>query len=241
AGVQVHKHGCLYESAPAYVTDQPFFLNSAIQARTTLAPHALLSLLKSIESTLGRNLNPLTAQRYGPRPLDLDLIFYGSRTIRPEETTPCAAAAAAAAAGGAAGGGAAAAPVVAPTPDAPPAASASAAAPPPAASASAAAPPPASAAAPPPASAAATSTPFDLEVPHPRLAERLFVLAPVADLLESVQVEAPGIKAPHDKAESEAPQQHAPVADLLGSAQAEDERVPAWVFHPAFGKAGVPG
>ncbi|CAI7875348.1 unnamed protein product, partial [Closterium sp. NIES-54] len=31
AGVQVHKHGCLYESAPAYVTDQPFFLNSAIQ------------------------------------------------------------------------------------------------------------------------------------------------------------------------------------------------------------------
>ncbi len=54
SGIQVTRHACLYESAPAYVTDQPVFLNSAVAARTKLDPHALLSTLKQIESELGR-------------------------------------------------------------------------------------------------------------------------------------------------------------------------------------------
>jgi hypothetical protein len=54
SGIQVIRHACLYESAPAYVTDQPVFLNSAVAARTKLDPHALLSTLKQIESELGR-------------------------------------------------------------------------------------------------------------------------------------------------------------------------------------------
>ncbi len=54
SGIQVIRHACLYESTPAYVTDQPVFLNSAVAARTKLDPHALLSTLKQIESELGR-------------------------------------------------------------------------------------------------------------------------------------------------------------------------------------------
>lgn len=39
----------LYESAPAYVTEQPAFLNAALLALTPLAPLELLAALKTIE------------------------------------------------------------------------------------------------------------------------------------------------------------------------------------------------
>ena len=54
SGIQVIRHASLYESAPAYVTDQPFFLNSAVSAFTNLDPHSLLKTLKNIEGELGR-------------------------------------------------------------------------------------------------------------------------------------------------------------------------------------------
>ncbi|GLJ08536.1 hypothetical protein SUGI_0090900 [Cryptomeria japonica] len=73
AGIKVKAHAQLYETAPAYVTDQPFFLNSAVRAITKLGPHALLSALKEIEKDLGRT----KGIRYGPRPIDLDILFYG--------------------------------------------------------------------------------------------------------------------------------------------------------------------
>lgn len=81
SGIQVIRHSSLYESAPAYVTDQPFFLNSAVSAFTNLDPHSLLRKLKDIESELGRTVGGV---RYGPRPLDLDIIFYGDRTVTTE-------------------------------------------------------------------------------------------------------------------------------------------------------------
>ena len=63
----------LYESAPAYVTEQPSFLNAAAVVETQLKPEALLTELKRIEKELGRDLGGL---RWGPRPIDLDIIFY---------------------------------------------------------------------------------------------------------------------------------------------------------------------
>ena len=39
----------LYESAAAYVTDQPAFLNAAALVETPLGPRALLTALKAIE------------------------------------------------------------------------------------------------------------------------------------------------------------------------------------------------
>ncbi|CAM6129088.1 unnamed protein product [Calypogeia fissa] len=78
AGIRVTGYGCLYESAPAYVTDQPMFLNSAIKASTSLDPYALLRTVKKIERELGRSEAGL---RYGPRPIDLDIIFHGSSTV----------------------------------------------------------------------------------------------------------------------------------------------------------------
>jgi 2-amino-4-hydroxy-6-hydroxymethyldihydropteridine diphosphokinase / dihydropteroate synthase len=79
-GVAVTRHGCLYETEPAYVTDQPRFLNSAIRGMTRLGPHELLTVLKRIEAELGRT----SGIRYGPRPIDLDILFYGNLRIRSE-------------------------------------------------------------------------------------------------------------------------------------------------------------
>jgi 2-amino-4-hydroxy-6-hydroxymethyldihydropteridine diphosphokinase len=56
------------------VTDQPAFLNAAIELRTTLSPRVLLELLLDIERMFGRDRN--CEQRWGPRTLDLDLLMY---------------------------------------------------------------------------------------------------------------------------------------------------------------------
>ena len=62
----------LYETPAAYVTDQPAFLNSACTVYTDLSPRALLQALKRIEVALGRT----PTLRYGPRVVDLDILFY---------------------------------------------------------------------------------------------------------------------------------------------------------------------
>lgn len=77
AGIRITAHARLYETAPAYVTDQPFFLNSAVRAITSLGPHDLLRVLKEIEKGLGRT----EGIRYGPRPIDLDILFYGKLKV----------------------------------------------------------------------------------------------------------------------------------------------------------------
>jgi 2-amino-4-hydroxy-6-hydroxymethyldihydropteridine diphosphokinase len=62
----------VYETAPWGVLDQPDFLNQVIQVETALSPLELLSHLKGIETNLGRE----QTIRYGPRRIDLDILFY---------------------------------------------------------------------------------------------------------------------------------------------------------------------
>lgn len=68
----------LLASSPVYVTppwgviEQPDFLNQVIQAETDLCPSELLRYLKETEKRLGR----VEAVRYGPRLIDLDILFY---------------------------------------------------------------------------------------------------------------------------------------------------------------------
>ncbi|KAF8724376.1 hypothetical protein HU200_021408 [Digitaria exilis] len=80
SGVSITRHANLYETAPAYVTDQPRFLNSAIRGTTRLGPHELLNKLKEIEKDIGRT----SGIRYGPRPIDLDILLYGNSQINTE-------------------------------------------------------------------------------------------------------------------------------------------------------------
>jgi 2-amino-4-hydroxy-6-hydroxymethyldihydropteridine diphosphokinase len=103
----------LYRSAPLGPV-QPAFLNTAVRVGIAdLQPAELIATVLEIEALLGRDR--AREARWGPRPLDLDVLLWGARAIR----TP------------------------------------------------------------------------DLEIPHPRLTERRFALAPLGDLL-GLDVEIPG-------------------------------------------------
>ncbi|RME70571.1 MAG: 2-amino-4-hydroxy-6-hydroxymethyldihydropteridine diphosphokinase [Planctomycetota bacterium] len=66
---------------------QPAYLNAVLQCQTVLEPEALLAVLQRIERELGRDRS--REVRWGPRPIDLDLLLYGQRTVRaPTLTVP---------------------------------------------------------------------------------------------------------------------------------------------------------
>ncbi|MCX7617747.1 2-amino-4-hydroxy-6-hydroxymethyldihydropteridine diphosphokinase [Tepidiforma sp.] len=84
AGVTVTRASFAWETPPV-PADQPPFLNAAAAAETSLEPLALLAALKKIERALGRR----PARRWGPRPIDLDILFYdGLRLDTPDLTIP---------------------------------------------------------------------------------------------------------------------------------------------------------
>ncbi|MBI4390855.1 MAG: GTP cyclohydrolase I FolE2 [candidate division NC10 bacterium] len=81
AQVHVERISSVYETEPAYVTDQPRFLNLAVKGTTALTPHELLAFLKRIEQRMGRR----QTVRYGPRPIDIDILFYDDHVTKSEE------------------------------------------------------------------------------------------------------------------------------------------------------------
>lgn len=77
----------VYETAPVGVTDQPMFLNLVFGLETTLAPEVLLVRLRAQEISAGRRREQEI--RWGPRVLDLDLLFYeGEMRPGPELILP---------------------------------------------------------------------------------------------------------------------------------------------------------
>jgi 2-amino-4-hydroxy-6-hydroxymethyldihydropteridine diphosphokinase len=62
----------IYRSRPIGLTDQPDFQNAVARVSTALAPEALLDELLSLEARFGR----VREVRFGPRTLDLDLLWY---------------------------------------------------------------------------------------------------------------------------------------------------------------------
>lgn len=83
--LKVDKTSSVYDTAPEDNPNQPHFLNLVARAYTTLEPLALLTLLKGIETKMGR----LSTKRYSPRTIDIDILFYGKQTLStPELTIP---------------------------------------------------------------------------------------------------------------------------------------------------------
>ena len=66
-----------YETAPFGYTEQDDFLNGCLLIETLLSPAELLGLLHAIENTSGR----VREIKWGPRTLDLDIIFYDDFVI----------------------------------------------------------------------------------------------------------------------------------------------------------------
>jgi len=67
----------IYDTKPVGNTLQPRFLNRVFEATTSLAPPDLLTFIKNIEKTMGREPGPVNS----PRPVDIDILFYGNQVI----------------------------------------------------------------------------------------------------------------------------------------------------------------
>lgn len=73
----------IYETPPWGITDQPDFLNMCLTVETDLPPYELLALLKNLEKEIGR----VPGTRWGPRLIDIDLLFYANQIIQTEKLT----------------------------------------------------------------------------------------------------------------------------------------------------------
>lgn len=68
-----------YETPPWGVTDQPPFVNLALRVETELLPRDLLKRALAVEAGLGRDR--ATGRRWGPRPVDIDILAYGDTRL----------------------------------------------------------------------------------------------------------------------------------------------------------------
>lgn len=75
----------IYRTQAYGVTNQPDFINLALQAECSLSPQELLSEIARIELQAGRK----RTLRWGPRTLDIDILFYGDHVMHtPDLTLP---------------------------------------------------------------------------------------------------------------------------------------------------------
>jgi dihydropteroate synthase/2-amino-4-hydroxy-6-hydroxymethyldihydropteridine diphosphokinase len=79
----VEETSFLYETAAAYTPDQPDFLNAACRIRTRLSPHELLQAIEHVMAELGRR----RTVRYGPRLIDIDILFYADLQLESDDLT----------------------------------------------------------------------------------------------------------------------------------------------------------
>lgn len=77
-GITVTKRSSIIETRPWGVTDQPEFVNMAVEIETSLKPEELLHILKKIEIETGRQ----PALRWGPRLIDLDILLYEDMVMK---------------------------------------------------------------------------------------------------------------------------------------------------------------
>ncbi len=67
----------LYRSPPWGVTEQDWFVNTAIAVATSLSPRALLERCQQVERDMGR----VRRERWGPRIIDIDILSYRDEAV----------------------------------------------------------------------------------------------------------------------------------------------------------------
>lgn len=78
-GVEIVRCASIYTTEPRDLPDQPWFLNTVIEGRTSLDPSKLLEACLAVEEENHRQRVPDT--RNGPRTLDIDIVFYGHEIV----------------------------------------------------------------------------------------------------------------------------------------------------------------
>jgi 2-amino-4-hydroxy-6-hydroxymethyldihydropteridine diphosphokinase len=78
---KIKSDSSIYETEPWGKKDQPKFLNQVILTATCLSPEEVLYNIYSIEKEMGRE----RLEKWGPRIIDIDIIYYGSEIIVSEK------------------------------------------------------------------------------------------------------------------------------------------------------------
>lgn len=81
--IAVARVSSFYKTEPVDFRPQPWFANCVAEAETELMPLRLLKTLKWVERALGRRRG--TAK--GPRPIDIDILFYENLVVRSSTLT----------------------------------------------------------------------------------------------------------------------------------------------------------
>jgi dihydroneopterin aldolase/2-amino-4-hydroxy-6-hydroxymethyldihydropteridine diphosphokinase len=86
AAINIVKVSSIYETEPMYLKDQNSFYNIVLQTQvgTELGPFEMMGFLKGIEYGMGRKR---IEKKYGPRIIDIDLLYYGEMFIESDFLT----------------------------------------------------------------------------------------------------------------------------------------------------------
>ena len=83
--IETVRRSTIIETAPAYVLDQPPFLNMVIEAQTEQFAFELLNRIQKVETEMGR----LKTIDKGPRNIDIDILYFDELTLQtPHLTLP---------------------------------------------------------------------------------------------------------------------------------------------------------
>ena len=83
-GTRITALSGFYETTAVGTIDQPDFLNAVVKLETALSPRQMLSELQRIEREVFKRVRTV---RWGPRPMDLDILFYNGLTLSEEDLT----------------------------------------------------------------------------------------------------------------------------------------------------------
>lgn len=76
-GVTLIGQGGCYETEPQGKRDQPWFVNTAVALKVDFSAGETLEKMQRIEKIMGRS----RAEKWGPRKIDIDIIFYDNLVI----------------------------------------------------------------------------------------------------------------------------------------------------------------
>ena len=75
--IDVVQESPMYKTEPWGNKQQEYFINCAAKIKTVMSPWKLLNILQETEKKLGKDIR----EHWGPRTIDIDIIFYGKKII----------------------------------------------------------------------------------------------------------------------------------------------------------------
>ena len=84
AATRITALSSFYDTQPVGPVKQENFLNAALRVETLFSPLDLLSELQRIETIIFKRVRTVY---WGPRPMDLDILFYGDIVLAGEDLT----------------------------------------------------------------------------------------------------------------------------------------------------------